>query len=181
MLREWLTVACTTSNLSFKVFVLFVGPTCLRSHLASSSSLSLGRSSVARWILHHFQPLALRLMGNRLNRSITSRSGTNKVRCSHRRLFYQVSRSRATCNCDKSQGHELHLDQHRLILWHSRHSNHWQWEAISQPRFDDFCAKLNIRHVSSFLVHPQANGQVKAVRKIIKHGLNLKLKDCKGK
>ncbi|XP_022145833.1 uncharacterized protein K02A2.6-like [Momordica charantia] len=54
-------------------------------------------------------------------------------------------------------------------------------KQFDNARFKDFCRKLNISHLSSSPAHPKANGQVKAVNKIIKRGLKLRLDSRKGK
>ena len=46
--------------------------------------------------------------------------------------------------------------------------------------FCDFCNDLGIKKSFSSVDHPQTNGQVKALNKIIKFNLNTKLKECKG-
>ena len=46
--------------------------------------------------------------------------------------------------------------------------------------FDEFCEKWKIRNLRTSPYHPQANGQVEAVNKIIKHHLKTKLGECKG-
>lgn len=46
--------------------------------------------------------------------------------------------------------------------------------------FQKFCDELNIKHYFSSLAHPQVNGQVEVVNKIIKRNLKTKLEDLKG-
>ena len=54
------------------------------------------------------------------------------------------------------------------------------------PQFDyeeskEFCDDLQIKNVLTSVAQPQANGQVEAVNKTIKHNLKTKLEDLKGK
>ena len=46
--------------------------------------------------------------------------------------------------------------------------------------FRDFCDDLGIKKSLSSFDHPQTNGQVEAVNKIIKFNLKMKLKERKG-
>ncbi|XP_022140155.1 uncharacterized protein K02A2.6-like [Momordica charantia] len=54
-------------------------------------------------------------------------------------------------------------------------------KQFDNTKFKDFCSKLGISHLSSSPAHPQANGQVEAVNKIIKRGIKLKLDSRKGR
>ena len=45
----------------------------------------------------------------------------------------------------------------------------------------EICDKLQIKKLFSLVVWPQANGQVEAINKTIKHNLKTKLEDLKGK
>ena len=47
--------------------------------------------------------------------------------------------------------------------------------------FKEFCDKLEIKKSFSTVARPQANGQVEAINKTIKHNLKTKLEDLKGK
>ena len=47
--------------------------------------------------------------------------------------------------------------------------------------FKEFCDYLQIKNVFTSVARPQANGQVEAVNKTIKHNLKTKLKDQKGR
>ena len=46
--------------------------------------------------------------------------------------------------------------------------------------FRNFCGNLGIKKSFSAVVHPQANGQVKAINKILKQNLKTKLEEHKG-
>ena len=46
-------------------------------------------------------------------------------------------------------------------------------------KFKEFCDDLQIKKVFSSVAQPQANGQVEAVNKVIKHNLKMKLKNLK--
>ena len=48
-------------------------------------------------------------------------------------------------------------------------------------KFKEFYEKLQINKSFSSVVRPQANGQVEAINKTIKHNLKTKLEDLKGK
>ena len=48
-------------------------------------------------------------------------------------------------------------------------------------KFKEFCDKLQIKKSFSSIARPQANGQVEAINKIIKHNLKTQLEDLKGK
>ena len=48
-------------------------------------------------------------------------------------------------------------------------------------KLKEFCEGLQIKKVCTSVIQPQANGQVKAVNKMIKHNLKTKLKDLKGR
>ena len=48
-------------------------------------------------------------------------------------------------------------------------------------KFKEFCNNLQIKQVFTSVARPQANGQVEAVNKMIKHNLKTKLEDLKGK
>ncbi|XP_022143565.1 uncharacterized protein LOC111013434 [Momordica charantia] len=52
---------------------------------------------------------------------------------------------------------------------------------FDNAKFKDFCLKLGISHLCSSPAHPKANGQVKEINKIIKHGLKLRLDARKGR
>ncbi len=54
-------------------------------------------------------------------------------------------------------------------------------KQFDNAKFKDFCSKLGISHLSSSPAHPQANGQVEAVNKIIKRGIKLRLDSKKGR
>ena len=45
--------------------------------------------------------------------------------------------------------------------------------------FKEFCNDLQIKKIFSSVTRPQANGQVEAVNKTIKHNLKIKLKNLK--
>ena len=47
--------------------------------------------------------------------------------------------------------------------------------------FKEFCDNLQIKKVFSSVAWPQANGQVGAINKMIKHNLKTKLEDLKGR
>ena len=47
--------------------------------------------------------------------------------------------------------------------------------------FREFCDNLQIKKVFSLVAQPQANGQVEAINKTIKHNLKTKLEDLKGR
>ena len=47
--------------------------------------------------------------------------------------------------------------------------------------FKEFCENLQIKKSFSSVVRPQANGQVEAINKTIKHNLKTKLEDLKGR
>ena len=51
---------------------------------------------------------------------------------------------------------------------------------FDSKEFREFCNELNIKRNFSSVDHPQTNGQVKAVHKIIKHNLKTKLEEHKG-
>ena len=51
----------------------------------------------------------------------------------------------------------------------------------SLTEFKEFCNDLQIKKVFSSVMRPQANGQVEAVNKTIKHNLKTKLKNLKGR
>ena len=48
-------------------------------------------------------------------------------------------------------------------------------------KFKEFCDDLQIKKVFSSVAWPQANGQVEAMNKMIKHNLKTKLKNLKGR
>lgn len=66
----------------------------------------------------------------------------------------------------------------RFGIPHTVMSNNGKY--FDNPKFKEFCGKLGIKNFSSSLTHPQANGQVEAVNKIIKCGLKVRLEDPKG-
>ena len=53
-------------------------------------------------------------------------------------------------------------------------------KQFDNAAFDGFCEKWKICNIRTSPYHPQANGQVEAVNKIIKHHLKTKLDECKG-
>ena len=53
-------------------------------------------------------------------------------------------------------------------------------KQFDNARFRDFCAELGIKNFFSSPGHPQANGQVEAVNKIIKKNIKTKLENHKG-
>ena len=53
-------------------------------------------------------------------------------------------------------------------------------KQFDNANFRTFCSTLGIRNAFSSPAHPQANGQVEAVNKIIKENLKLKLEKLKG-
>ena len=54
-------------------------------------------------------------------------------------------------------------------------------KQFDNDEFKEFCDNLHIKNVFSFITQPQANGQVKALNKTIKHNLKTKLEDLKKK
>lgn len=52
-------------------------------------------------------------------------------------------------------------------------------KQFDSPHFNGLCENLGIKILFSLLAHPQANGQVEAVNKIIKHHLKTKLEKHK--
>lgn len=48
------------------------------------------------------------------------------------------------------------------------------------PEFRKFCEDLGIKKSFSVVIHPQANGQVEAINKILKQNLKTKLDEHKG-
>ena len=53
-------------------------------------------------------------------------------------------------------------------------------KQFDNENFKTFCSTLGIINAFSSLAHPQANGQVETVNKIIKKNLKLKLEKLKG-
>lgn len=51
---------------------------------------------------------------------------------------------------------------------------------FDNARLSDFCEEFGIKKYFSMLNHPEANGQVEAIKKIIKHTLKAKLDLFKG-
>ena len=51
---------------------------------------------------------------------------------------------------------------------------------FDSKEFKEFCSELGIKKSFSSVDHPQTNGQVKAVNKIVKHNLKTKLEEHKG-
>ena len=51
---------------------------------------------------------------------------------------------------------------------------------FDKNEFCDFCNNLGIKKSLSSVDHPQTNGQVEAINKIIKFNLKMKLEECKG-
>ena len=47
--------------------------------------------------------------------------------------------------------------------------------------FKEFCDNIQVKKVFFSVARPQANGQVEAINKMIKHNLKTKLKDQKGR
>jgi hypothetical protein len=74
------------------------------------------------------------------------------------------------------------------FLWKSvvcRHGSHHTFETDNSTQFDcnsfqQWCAKLHIRHNFSIPIHPQANEQVEATNKTLLTTLKKKLEDRKG-
>ncbi|XP_022150100.1 uncharacterized protein LOC111018362 [Momordica charantia] len=54
-------------------------------------------------------------------------------------------------------------------------------KQFDNAKFKDFCSNVGISHLSSSPAHPEANGQVEVVNKIIKRGLKLRLDSRKGR
>ena len=51
---------------------------------------------------------------------------------------------------------------------------------FDSKEFREFCNELGIKKNFSLVDHPQTNGQVEAINRIIKHNLKTKLKEHKG-
>ena len=54
-------------------------------------------------------------------------------------------------------------------------------KQFNNPKFRDFCAKLEIKNYYSSPTHPQSNGQAKVTIRTVKAALKTKLEDLKGK
>ena len=54
-------------------------------------------------------------------------------------------------------------------------------KKFDNPKFRDFCAKLEIKNYYSSPAHPQSNGQAEVTIRTLKAALKTKLEDLKGK
>ena len=83
--------------------------------------------------------------------------------------------------------HPTHKDQgvrHKNIVYqygvpHTIVSNNGT--QFDYDEFKEFCDDLQIKKVFSSVARTQANGQVKAANKAIKHNLKMKFKNLKGR
>lgn len=48
-------------------------------------------------------------------------------------------------------------------------------KRFDNPKFNGFCSRLEIKHLSASPTHPQANKKVEAINKIIKRDLKLRV------
>ena len=54
-------------------------------------------------------------------------------------------------------------------------------KRFDNPKFMDFCAKLEIKNYYSSPAHPQSNGQAEVTIRTLKAALKTKLENLKGK